>query len=84
MSQFADARGALDNDTFKLSWRTDIGLAGEATLPRSKATDASELVANEMTWDEFQSACHRLELDDGQFLFRGQGHLGAYRLLSIA
>jgi hypothetical protein len=70
MSQYADARGAWDNDTLKISWTTNIDISGEATLPRSKATAASELVAVEKSWSEFKE--DMAELEGGHFLFRGQ------------
>jgi hypothetical protein len=70
MSQYADARGAWGTDTLKLSWTTNIGISGEATLPRSKATAASELAAVEKSWSEFKEDV--AELEGGHFLFRGQ------------
>jgi hypothetical protein len=70
MSQYADARGAWDSDTLKLSWTSDIGISGQATLPRSKATAASELAAVEKSWSEFKEDVAELEGSD--FLFRGQ------------
>ena len=72
MSQVAETHGTLDNDTFKLQWRTDIGLEGEATLPRSKATAASELMPSEMTWDSFKAHVTDDDWDNGRLLFRGQ------------
>ena len=72
ISQVADAHVTLDNDTLKLSWKTDIGLEGEAALPRSKATAASELVPTEMTWDSFKAHVTDDDWDNGRFLFRGQ------------
>jgi hypothetical protein len=70
MSQHADVRGAWNSDTLKISWTTDIGLAGEATLPRSKANAASELVPVEKSWSAFKE--YVAELEGGHFLFRGQ------------
>jgi hypothetical protein len=70
MSRVADARGTWNGDTLKISWTTDIGISGEATLPRSKATAASELAAVEKSWSEFKEDVAKLE--GGHFLFRGQ------------
>lgn len=36
-SQYADVKGTLDGDTFKLSWKTEIGVEGSCSLPRSRA-----------------------------------------------
>ena len=70
MSRHADVRGTWNSDTLKTSWTTDIGLAGEATLPRSKANAASELVPVEKTWSTFKQ--YVADLESGRFLFRGQ------------
>ena len=70
MSQVADVRGTWNSDTLKISWTTDIGISGEATLPRSKATAASELAAVEKSWSDFKE--YVAELESGNFLFRGQ------------
>jgi len=70
ISQRADVRGVSNNDTLKLSWKTDIGLIGEATLPRSKANAASELVPTENSWSAFKEYVAGVE--SGRFLFRGQ------------
>lgn len=70
MSQVADARGTWDSDTLKISWTTDIGISGEATLPRSKAAAESELMAVEKDWSAFKD--YVAELEGRHFLFRGQ------------
>jgi FRG domain len=70
MSQHADVRGAWTRDNLKISWTTDIGLVGRATLPRSKATAPSELVPVEKNWSAFKE--YVADLESGRFLFRGQ------------
>jgi hypothetical protein len=70
MSTVAEARGTWNSDTLKISWTTDIGVSGEATLPRSKATAASELTAVEKSWSDFKN--YVAELEGRHFLFRGQ------------
>ncbi len=70
ISQRAKAHGTWTHDTLKISWTTDIGLVGEATLPRSKANTESQLVPDEKNWSAFKG--YVAELEGRQFLFRGQ------------
>jgi hypothetical protein len=70
MSRHADVRGAWNSDTLKISWTTDIGLVGEATLPRTKANAPSELSPVEKNWSAFKE--YVADLESGRFLFRGQ------------
>lgn len=75
-STYADATGGLADNLLKISWKTDIGAAGEATLPRSRAGEPSELSAPKKTWAEFKDYVGSLK--GRRFLFRGQD--GAWRL----
>jgi hypothetical protein len=70
MSQHADVRGSWTRNSLKISWATDIGLVGEATLPRSKGDTESDLVAVDRTWSAFKE--YVVELKGRHFLFRGQ------------
>ena len=70
VSQHAEARGTWTHDTLKISWNTDTGAAGEATLPRSKANTESQLIPAEKNWSAFKE--YVAELEGRQFLFRGQ------------
>ena len=70
MSKSFDARGSWNDDTLSLSWKTDIGLSGNCTLPRSKADQPSELVPLEKEWESFKT--HVNSLEGRRYLFRGQ------------
>jgi hypothetical protein len=70
MSRHADVRGNWNRDRLEISWKTDIGFVGKATLPRSKAGAQSDLVAVEKNWSAFKE--YVAELEGGHFLFRGQ------------
>jgi FRG domain-containing protein len=74
--KYADVKGSFDKDALKLSWTTDLGTANSSVLPRSKAGQASELVASEQDWETFKQ---RLSTDlPKRYLFRGQN--GPWRL----
>lgn len=74
MPTTADATVEVKGDTLHVSWQTDIGTNGIATLPRSKAGAASELKPLEevKSWAEFKKFAH--DLDHRRFIFRGQRH----------
>jgi hypothetical protein len=75
-SQYADATGSLDDDSLKLSWKSDLDATGECTLPRSAAGKPSELAAASMNWPEYKA--HVAALKGRRYLFRGQD--GPWRL----
>lgn len=75
-SQYADVTGSWDAGSLKLQWSTDIGAKGTCTLPRSRASQSSELVAVEKDWDSYKK--HVTTLDLKRPLFRGQR--GTWRL----
>ncbi len=62
----------LNGEGLEINWTTDIGSAGSAKLPRSKAEVASAIIpqAGVTNWGEFKSAVAALERD--RFIFRGQ------------
>ena len=66
----ADITGTWDSESLALSWVTDIGTHGSCTLPRSNATQPSELVPTLSDWDGFKVAISKM--DGRRFLFRGQ------------
>ncbi len=68
--RYADVKGSLENDALKLSWSTDLGTAHTCTLPRSKASQPSELPVSEEHWGAYKE---RRALDlHKRYLFRGQ------------
>jgi len=69
-STYADIKGSWDDETLNLSWTTDIGVVGNAVLPRSKAAEPSELVPENKTWESFKAYVAGLE--GKRYLFRGQ------------
>ncbi|WBO23077.1 FRG domain-containing protein [Sphingomonas abietis] len=62
----------LDGDELEVNWTTDIGSAGLAKLPRSRAASPSAVVpqAGVTDWGTFKAAVTALER--GRFIFRGQ------------
>jgi hypothetical protein len=76
LSKFADVNIRVEHDKLHLSWKTDEGVNGTATLPRSKAGEPSELNASRMTWEEFKRYGSETKLC--RPIFRGQG--GPWRL----
>lgn len=69
-SQYADVKGTLDGDTFKLTWKTGIGGAGSCSLPRSRAGAQSALPAQEMNWSEYKTFV--ADMRSERQIFRGQ------------
>ncbi|HZR67160.1 MAG TPA: FRG domain-containing protein [Terriglobales bacterium] len=69
-SKYADVKGTVDRDSLNMSWVTDTGVIGECVLPRSKADQPSELIAQYRNWDEFRQYVSGLK--ESRFLFRGQ------------
>ncbi len=71
ISQRANVTGCLFDDHLELSWTTDLaGLNGAAQLPRSAATQPSELPKERMNWDGFKR--YVASLAPRHYLFRGQ------------
>jgi hypothetical protein len=70
MSKTADVTGSWDEAALTLSWTTDLGVTGNCVLPRSKADQASELVARELQWEDYKAYVAKLE--GRRYLFRGQ------------
>jgi FRG domain len=67
---WADITGSWDNENLTVSWVTNIGSRGHCVLPRSKASEPSELHANAFTWVQFKEFIGKLP--HRRFLFRGQ------------
>lgn len=63
----------VSDRTMEVSWRTDIGTHGRASLFLSEADFVSNLEAESVgsTWNEFRSII--LSLEPQRFVFRGQG-----------
>ena len=69
-SSAASATASVENDLLTLTWTTDIGNTGTCTLPRSKATQPSELNASSLDWAGFKKYVSTLE--GRKNVFRGQ------------
>lgn len=53
-SKYADVDFSFDERSLRLSWKTDLGFAGNCVLPKSKAGEPSELEATKLPWDGFK------------------------------
>jgi hypothetical protein len=68
--QYADVSGEWNSDTLKLSWVTDTAAQGSCILPKSRADQPSELVAQVMNWVTYKEYVSTLK--ESRYLFRGQ------------
>lgn len=69
-SKEAEVRGNWDEKRLIVNWTTDIGVAGSATLPKSKSGELSEYVPVLKNWDSYKDYVSKLE--SRRYLFRGQ------------
>jgi len=74
--KYADVKGSLKDGVLSLSWTTDVGSTNSCELPRSKASQPSELKATEERWASYKERV-AVELPK-RYLFRGQN--GPWRL----
>lgn len=72
-STYADVTGSVRDKDLRLSWVTDLGINGHAVLPRSQADQPSEIIGQEMSWEQFKTYVGTLQ-HRRQFLFRGQNN----------
>ena len=70
ISEYADVKGAWDDDFIELSWTTEMGTQGSCKLPRSQADKPSNLSSRNKEWKEFKE--YILTLEGRRYLFRGQ------------
>jgi hypothetical protein len=75
-SESAEVTCSLGDAGLTLSWTTNLGVSGNAVLPRSRAGEPSDLEATRVEWDEFKKYVSGLR--SKPYLFRGQGK--PYRL----
>lgn len=66
----ARAEIAWDAERMTITWSTDIGTVGTATLAASKASTPSALASTKMSWQEFKAHVETIEFR--RFVFRGQ------------
>lgn len=69
-SKNAEVSGSWTRESLTLEWKTDIGAQGACTLPRSKASEPSELAAVTKDWESYKD--YVAKLDWKRPLFRGQ------------
>jgi len=69
-STYADVRGSCSEDALTLEWATDVGVTGGCVLPRSRASQPSELVSLEQDWEAYK--LYGIERASRRPLFRGQ------------
>lgn len=71
-SKYADVKASCNEDSLTFSWVTDIGVAGNCILPRSRAASPSELEATSTNWPSYKAYASDPNLMPKRFLFRGQ------------
>jgi len=69
-SKYADVTSTVEQDSLTLTWISDIGGTGNCVLPRSRAGDPSELVAQIKSWVDYKQYVSQLR--NKRYLFRGQ------------
>jgi hypothetical protein len=69
-SSYADVEGKWDDNSLTLDWKSDLEAVGHSVLPRSKASEPSDLQAREMNWNEFKTYLDTLQTR--HLIFRGQ------------
>jgi hypothetical protein len=71
----ATVKLSVDEQTLKVSWRTDIETFGSAQIPKTHAADPSEYKprADVSNWEHFKSFVNALE--HRRYIFRGQRQL---------
>ena len=69
-SKEAEVSGDWDEKRLVLSWSTNQGITGSATLPKSKAGKPSEQKPLIHGWDHYKK--HVSSLESRRYLFRGQ------------
>ena len=69
-SKYADVTGSADQQSLRLSWKSDLDATGECALPRSRADQPSEVPALKKDWAGFKE--YVAGLRGRRFLFRGQ------------
>ena len=69
-SKEAEVSGDWNEQRLVLSWSTDQGVTGSATIPRSKAGKKSEQKSRVFDWNRYKK--HVSGLESRRYLFRGQ------------
>lgn len=72
VSQYADIQGNLADNILSLSWKSEQGVSGHCSLPRSKADQPSTVKSKKKGWASFKSYVSGLE--GRRYLFRGQNN----------
>jgi hypothetical protein len=70
--KYADSNWSVDPEQITVQWTTDIGTSGSGRVKRSAGSDPSNLLATDMSWDEFKS--YATNLEPARYIFRGQGN----------
>lgn len=70
MSSSASLTASVVGDGLSLAWKTDLGVAGTATVRRHDLTRPSALPAKQMTWQQFKESIAGLQVRNE--LLRGQ------------
>ena len=73
----ASIKGFWDANSVTVSWVTDIGSTGNCKLPRSKASEPSDLQPTFASWEEFKEFVSVLPYR--RYLFRGQNTVNRLR-----
>lgn len=70
ISKYADVQGSWTDNVLSLSWKSERGVSGHCSLPRSKADQPSAIKSKKMSWASFKS--YATGLEGRRYLYRGQ------------
>jgi hypothetical protein len=70
VSKYADVNVTWDDQRLSMNWASDLAVTGSCVLPRSRAGEPSELVAEEKEWEGYKTYVAGLKGE--RLLFRGQ------------
>jgi FRG domain len=77
--QSAKTSWKLNGHSLDISWKTDIGTTGQASLPESRASQSSEIAPLSInTWKEFKE--YAATFEPYKYIFRGQEDAAKWRL----
>jgi hypothetical protein len=66
----ASVTGKWSDSELTLSWITNLGSDGRATLPRTRSSQPSEYPATTVGWEDYKATVNRFE--GRRYIFRGQ------------
>src|SRR5262249_23011048 len=78
-AKYADSQWRIGDSEISITWKTDVGSEGKASVQKSAGNEPSKLTAekNVATWADFKS--YATNLEPYRYLFRGQ-ELNSWKL----